>query len=75
MTPFFSPEYAFLLLSAIVLLLRAIEELLNPGLWASGAYRWSRSGPAMTPQAGTEQHVATIYLRAGKLVLRRRRAA
>jgi hypothetical protein len=56
-TPFLSPEYAFLLLAALLLLLRAIEELRAPG---------------EPEQAGSETVVATIYERKGRLVLRRR---
>ena len=44
--------------------------ILSLGLLASGMSRWSRSAPAMTQQA-EEVQIATIYLRQGKLVLRK----
>lgn len=47
--------------------------LLIPGLLASGK-RSSHFAPAMTGQAGiTETQIATIYVRKGRLVLRRRK--
>jgi len=45
-----------------------------PGLWASGAIAGRDADAATTPQAGmpTEEVIATIYERSGRLVLRRR---
>jgi hypothetical protein len=59
----------FLALAALLLAVRAWQEWRQPGLWrASGVV--GKAPPCHDPQAG-DTHLATIYLRAGRPVLRR----